>query len=95
MTIRPVHDNVLIRPDSPEERTEEGVVIPTLSKSPATTGTVLAVGPGRVDDRGVLTPIGVGVGDRVMFEALAGFRTGDEPGDPLLMSEMNIQSVIE
>lgn len=95
MGIRPINDQVLIRPESPEEMTEQGVVIPRDSQSPVRTGIVLAVGPGRKDDRGDVTPTGVIPGDRVVYEAFAGFRTSDEPDAPLIMAAPNIIAAME
>lgn len=70
--LKPLRNRVLIKRDTPEERTAGGIVIPEVCKDPPTTGTVLAVGPGRVTRYGVRLPMSVEEGDRVMFPRWSG-----------------------
>lgn len=75
MEIRPLSDRILIIIDEEPSVTPGGLVLPErrtergLSESIA--GRVLAVGPGRRDERGDLVPVAVSVGDRVLFEKYA------------------------
>ena len=87
--VRPMFDRVLVKPD-PVKETDGAIALPKLSKSASTTGTVLAVGPGRTDDRGRTVGMTIGVGDRVMFKERAGW----EIDDGVLMCEMDIVAVV-
>ncbi len=66
--VTPLADRVVIDPSMPETTTSFGLIIPeTATKEKPETGIVVAVGPGRVADDNHHVPVGVSVGDRVMF----------------------------
>lgn len=65
--VLPMGDRVLIKPEAPEEMTSFGLIIPDSAKEKPEHGTVVAVGPGRRGDDNELVPMGVQVGDKVMF----------------------------
>ena len=67
MNFRPLHDRVLVRRVEAEEKTAGGIIIPDTAKEKPIQGEVLAVGPGARNDKGDLIPLGVQVGDRVLF----------------------------
>ena len=67
--IEPLGDRVVVRPLSPEEMgttTASGIIIPDTAQEKPEQGTVVAIGPGKVES-GVRTPMDVSVGDRVLF----------------------------
>lgn len=64
---RPYGDRVLVKPGKPEEVTSFGLIIPDTAKEKPEQGTVVAVGPGRRDDKGALMPLLVKPGDKIMF----------------------------
>lgn len=67
--MRPLGDKVIVKPLSPEEMgttTASGIIIPDTAKEKPEQGTVVAVGPGKYE-RGERIPVGVSVGDRIMF----------------------------
>ena len=63
----PYGDRILVKPGKPEEMTSFGLIIPDTAKEKPEQGTVVAVGPGKKNDEGKLVPLGVKVGDRIMF----------------------------
>src|SRR3569623_1065553 len=66
--VTPLADRVVVEPTSPETTTSFGLIIPeTASKEKPETGFVVAVGPGKTADDGSLVPVGVSVGDKIMF----------------------------
>lgn len=65
--VLPMGDRVLIKPEAPEQMTSFGLIIPDSAKEKPEHGTVVAVGPGRRGDDNDLVPMGVQVGDKVMF----------------------------
>lgn len=95
MNVRPIKDRILVKPHTPEDQTKQGIVIPKMSKAPVTTGFVMAIGPGRTDERGRRTPVGVLPGDKIMFSAFAGWPTTDDPDGPRLMSAQDVECVLE
>jgi chaperonin GroES len=67
--LTPLGDRVIVKPLTAEEMgsvTASGIIIPDSSKEKPERGTVIAVGPGKFEN-GVRTPMGVTVGDKVMF----------------------------
>lgn len=68
MKIEPLHDNVVVKPLDQEEVTASGIVLPdTVDKEKPMQGEVIAVGPGRMNDGGQIVPVGVSIGDKVLF----------------------------
>jgi len=78
-----------------ERKTASGIVIPENAAEKPDQGEVLAVGNGKVDDNGKLRPLGVKVGDKVLFGKYSG-QTVKVDGDELLvMREEDIMAVVE
>ena len=97
VTLRPLADRVIIKPQAKEERTKGGIYLPdTASKEKPQQGTVVAVGPGRMLDNGKRVAIDLSVGDQVVFAKYAGteFKTEDEE-EFIIISEKDIMAVIE
>ena len=95
--LRPLGDRVIVKPVAREEKTKGGIYLPdTASKEKPMEGTVISVGPGRLNDDGERTPVDVQVGDRIVFAKYAGteFKTEDEE-EYLIISEKDIMAVIE
>lgn len=96
MNFTPVDDRVIVKPDTPDEVSKGGIVLPDQSKDPPKTGTVVAVGPGRLNDDGERLPMFVKCGDRVVFQK---FAAADLPTDDdsnlKIMREGDIFAVIE
>ena len=70
--IRPIMNNVLIKPDQKEEVTAGGIFLPEVSQYDRCEGTVAAVGPGYVNSKGKRVPPDVRVGDRVYLHRHSG-----------------------
>ncbi len=92
--IKPVGDKVLVARDRSGELTDGGIVIPESAQSKYESGTVLAVGPGVINGKGVCLPLKVQVGDHVQFILFAGHDI-DVCGETLmLMPEKEILGVL-
>lgn len=65
--IRPIGERVVIRPEQKEATTVSGIVLPDSAQEKPIQGEVVAVGPGRVNDKGERIPLDVKVGDSVIF----------------------------
>lgn len=92
---RPLHDRVLIRRIETDEKTPGGIIIPDTAKEKPDEGEVLAVGPGARDEHGVVHPLEVEIGNRVLFGKWAGTEVLIDGEDRLIMKESDILGVIE
>src|SRR3712207_2513603 len=70
--IRPLDDRIVVETVEAEEKTSGGILLPDTAKQKPQRGKVLAVGPGKVLDNGERTPVGVAVGDEVLFGRYVG-----------------------
>ncbi|MBS7811893.1 co-chaperone GroES [Roseococcus pinisoli] len=92
---RPLHDRVLLRRLTPEEKTAGGIIIPDTAQEKPSEAEVIAVGPGTVDDQGRVTALNVKPGDRVLFGKWSGTEVKIEGQDLLIVKEADILGVIE
>ena len=72
VNIQPLEDKILVQANEAETTTASGIVIPDTAKEKPQEGTVLAVGPGRVDDNGNRIPLDVAEGDVVIYSKYGG-----------------------
>lgn len=93
--ITPLGDRVVISPTIPETTTSFGLIIPeTASKEKPETGVVVAVGPGRMGDDNMLIPVGVNVGDKVMFNKYGYDEVKVNGKEFYIVSETNILAIL-
>ncbi|MBC7222936.1 MAG: co-chaperone GroES [Anaerolineae bacterium] len=94
--IRPLGDRLVVEPLEQEEKTPSGIILPETAKEKPQEGKVIAVGPGRRDDKGERVPMDVKEGDRVLFAKYAGTEVKLE-GDKkvLILKESDILAVVE
>jgi len=95
MTFRPLHDRVVVRRIEAEDKSKGGIIIPDTAKEKPQEGEIMAVGPGARDEKGVLQPLGVKAGDRVLFGKWSGTEVRIDGQDLLIMKESDIMGVIE
>jgi chaperonin GroES len=95
MRFRPLHDRVVVRRVTSEEKTAGGIIIPDTAKEKPQEGEVLAVGPGGRDETGKLIPIDVKAGDRVLFGKWSGTEVKLDGEDLLIMKESDILGVMQ
>ena len=92
--VRLLHDRVLVEPIEQEERTKGGIIIPDTAQEKPIRGKVVAVGEGRIDERGTRQKPDVKVGDVVMFVKWGGTEVKIDSKEYLLMKEGDIFMVI-
>lgn len=90
MTFKPLGDRVLIKRDSAETKTKGGILIPAAAQETVNRGTVVAVGPGRYDERGNLVPQHVKSGDSVMFGKYSGTELKIDGDEYILVAESDV-----
>lgn len=95
MTIRPLHDRVLLKRKSEEERTAGGLYIPDSAKERANQATVIAVGKGRILPDGKVAPLTVKAGDTVLFGKYAGSEIKLDGEEHMIMREDEILAVLD
>ena len=95
MKFRPLHDRVVVKRVEEEQKTKGGIIIPDTAKEKPMQGEILAVGPGARGEDGKLIPMGVSVGDRVLFGKWSGTEVKLDGEDLLIMKESDIMGVLE
>ena len=95
MNFRPLHDRVLVRRVEAEEKTAGGIIIPDSAKEKPAEGEVIAVGSGKVDDKGKVRPVQVKKGDRILFGKYSGNEIKIDGIDHLILREDDILGVLE
>ena len=95
MQFRPLHDRVVVRRIEEDERTKGGIIIPDTAKEKPQQGEVIAVGPGARDEKGVIQPLDVKAGDRVLFGKWSGTEVKIDGEELAIMKESDIFGVIE
>ena len=95
MSIRPLHDRVVVRRMEEERTTAGGIVIPDSATEKPSTGEVLAVGNGKITDSGEVRAMDVKVGDKVMFGKYSGTEVKLDGEELLIMREDDIMAIVE
>ena len=72
LTLKPLDDRVVVEPTEAEEKTAGGILLPDTAKQKPQQGKVIAVGPGRLSDKGDRIALGLKVGDTVLFGKYSG-----------------------
>jgi chaperonin GroES len=94
MKLKPLADRVVIKPNTAEEKTKGGIIIPDTAKERPVVGEIVAVGPGRKGDDGKLIPVEVKVGDKVMYGKYSATEITVEGQEYLVMRETDIIAVV-
>lgn len=91
--IKPLGNRVLVkRSVAPESK--GGILLPDSAKEKPKEGTILAVGPGKMDDSGTLQQLHVNIGDLILFSSYAGTEVKEDEEDLLILSEDDILGVL-
>jgi len=93
-SIRPLGDKVLVKRMDAEEKTEGGIIIPDSSKEKPLEATIIAVGKGKVDEKGKTTPLTVKKGDKVLFNKFGGSEISVEGQELLIIEEADILAIL-
>ena len=95
MKVRPLNDRILVKRLEEEETTKGGIIIPDSAKEKPAEGEVVAVGKGKVNDKGDRIKLDVKVGDRVLFSKYGGTDVKLDGEDHLIMREDDILAIVE
>jgi len=94
VNIKPLEDRIVVQALEAETTTASGIVIPDTAKKKPQDGTVLAVGPGRIDDKGNRVPLDVSVGDVVLYSKYGGTEVKYAGQEYLVLSARDVLAVI-
>jgi chaperonin GroES len=95
MDFRPLHDRVVIRRLTAEEKTTGGIIIPDTAQEKPMQGEVIAVGSGARNEQGQVVALDVKAGDRILFGKWSGTEVKLDGEELLIMKESDIMGVIE
>jgi chaperonin GroES len=96
MTLKPLSNNVIVKPLKKEEMTKSGIVLPdTIDKDRPERGEIIACGPGKVSDNGQLQAMSVKVGNQVLFKKYSPDEVKIDGEEYLVLSENDIVAIIE
>ena len=94
VSIKPLEDRIVVKSLEAEQTTASGLVIPDTAKEKPQEGEVLAVGPGRIDDKGNRVPLDVQVGDRVIYSKYGGTEVKHQGDEYLILSARDVLAVV-
>jgi chaperonin GroES len=95
MAIKPIDDRIVVKGLEAEEKTAGGILLPDTAKEKPQKGTVLAVGPGRLNDDGKRLPLDVKPGDTVLFGKYAGSDVKWNGEELKILRENEVLAVLE
>ena len=92
--ITPLEDKIIVKQAEAQTQTASGLYIPDNAKEKPQQGEVLAVGPGRRDDKGERIPMDVKVGDKVLYSKYGGTEVHYEGEDYLIVGARDILAIL-
>ena len=95
MKIRPLHDRILVLRIEEEEKSKGGIIIPDSAKEKPQEGKVVAVGNGKINDDGKVTPLDVKKGDKILFSKYSGSEVNLDGDEHLIMREDDVLAILE
>lgn len=93
--IRPLHDRIIVKRLSEEEKTRGGIIIPDTAKEKPQEGEVIAVGNGKILDDGKKLPLDVKVGDKILFSKYSGNEIKLQGEEYLIVREEDVQAIVD
>lgn len=94
IALKPLADRVLIKKIEAEDKTAGGIVLPDTAKEKPQQGEVLAVGAGKLDEKGNRQPMEVKVGDKVLFAKYSGTEVKIDGIEYTILAERDILAVV-
>ena len=95
MKIRPLYDRVVVKRVEEETKTAGGLIIPDSAKEKPQEGEVVSVGQGKRNEAGVLIPLDLKAGDRILFGKYSGSDIKIDGTEYMIMREDEVLGVVE
>ncbi len=94
VSIKPLEDRIVVKALEAETTTASGIVIPDSAKEKPQEGEVIAVGPGRIDDKGNRVPLDIATGDKVIYSKYGGTEVKYAGEDYLILSARDVLAIV-
>lgn len=94
INLKPLADRVVVKKLEAEDKTQGGIVLPDTAKEKPQQGEILAIGPGKLDDKGTRHPLEVKVGDKVLFAKYSGTEVKIDGVEYLILAERDILAIV-
>ena len=94
ISLTPLEDKIIVKQAEAETKPASGLFIPDTAKEKPQQGEVLAVGPGRRDDKGERIPMDVKVGDKVLYSKYGGTEVHYQGEDYLIVSARDVLAIL-
>ncbi|MCZ6514523.1 MAG: co-chaperone GroES [Acidobacteria bacterium] len=95
MSVRPLHDRLLVRRIEEQESKKSGIIIPDTAKEKPQEGEVVAVGGGKKTEEGKVIPLDVKTGERILFGKYSGTEIKISDEELLILREDEVLGVLE
>ena len=95
MAVKPLDDRVVVKPSESEEKTSSGIYLPEGAQEKPQTGKVVAVGPGKLNDKGERNKLSVKKGDTVVFGKYGGTEVDIDGEEHKILREGELLGVLE
>lgn len=95
MNLKPLSDRILVKPVEAEQKTESGIIVPDTAKEKPMRGEIIAAGPGKMSSEGKVLPMGVKVGDVVLYGKYSGTEFKMDNQEYLILNESDVLAVIK
>lgn len=95
MALKPLGDRIVVRALEAEEKTKSGLIVPDSAKEKPQEAKVVAVGTGRLLDDGVVKPLEVKNGDRVLYGKYSGTEVTVNGEEYLIIREEDVLAVVK
>ncbi len=94
-SLKPLGDRVVIKPTPKEEQTKSGIFLPDTAKEKPQEGEIIAVGSGRLTDKGERIPVELKEGNKVLYAKYAGTEFKLEGEEYLIVSEKDVLAILD
>ncbi|HIA78766.1 MAG TPA: co-chaperone GroES [Candidatus Marinimicrobia bacterium] len=94
VNLKPLADRVVVEPAPAEEKSSGGIILPDTAQEKPQQGTVVALGPGKVNDSGSLIEMTVKKNDKILYGKYSGSEVNIEGTDYIIMRESDILAVL-
>jgi chaperonin GroES len=94
MNVKPLEDRVVVKPMDAEQKTSGGIIIPDNAKEKPQKGEVIAIGPGKVNDKGQKIEMTLKKGDKILYGKYSGSEITIDGKEYLIVRESDVLAII-
>ena len=95
MALKPLGDRIVVKQLDAQEKTKSGLVLPDSAKEKPQEAKVIAVGTGRLLEDGVVKPLEIKNGDRVLYGKYSGSEVSIEGEEYLILREEDVLAIVQ